>query len=80
MPVMRTESIPLEGELRRFLPDRRDFCSKTRAKLIARRAELSGFVASGTAHDFADYRYRCGQIQALTEAIDICQQLENEGN
>lgn len=28
-------------------------------------------IAGGVASDFADYRYRCGQVQGLTMALDI---------
>lgn len=41
-------------------------------------AELSAQVAAGTAQDWADYRRRVGEIQGLTEALTILQEVEKE--
>lgn len=52
-----------------------------RAKVQERVKDHLTFLGGGAAADFAEYRYRCGQIQALYEAIEICEQLEkDEGN
>lgn len=67
-----------ESAVRYFTPDSTAMRRKLRSKLEARAAEHAGFLATGTAVDWADYRYRCGQIQALNEAMAICDAAEKE--
>ncbi len=76
--MIHTESIPVNGELRRFIPDRPQFISKTRAKLMARQNELVGFILAGAPVDFPDFRHRLGQVEGLREAIEICEQMEKD--
>ena len=40
--------------------------------LIENRSE---FIASGTAADFADYRFRCGELTGLSTALNIMQEI-----
>lgn len=75
---MKTEHILFAGSLRPFIPDNPEFCSKMRAKLTTWRDELIRLVASGDALDFPEYRYKCGKIQTLSEAIEICENMEKE--
>lgn len=35
----------------------------------------SGFVESGAAVDYADYRFRCGEMTGLKTALDIMQEI-----
>ena len=35
-------------------------------------AVLSDGVASGTAHDYAEYKFRVGKIQGLKMALEYC--------
>ena len=41
-------------------------------ELIESRSE---FVASGAAADFADYRFRCGELTGLSTALNIMQEI-----
>lgn len=67
-----------DSAVRYFTPDSTLFKRKVRAKLEARFNEQAGYLAGGTATDWADYRYRCGQCRALIEAIEICDAAEKE--
>lgn len=67
-----------ESAVRYFVPDSRALPRTLRGKLTARRDELGQFVVDGHASDFADYRFRVGQIEGLTQAIDICEQIEKD--
>lgn len=66
-----------ESAVRYFIPGSK-LPRGLRGKLQSRLTEHMGFIASGAAEDFADYRYRAGQIQALSEAIEICEQMEKD--
>jgi len=35
--------------------------------------DLANQLVSGRASDYADYRYRCGKISAIKDALDIAQ-------
>lgn len=67
-----------ESAVRYFTPDSTMFKRKVRAKLEARIGEHVGFLAANAAVDYADYRFRCGQISALHEAMAICDITEKE--
>ena len=67
-----------DGPVRYFTPDSTGFKRKLRAKLQERIAEHVGFLVGNAASDYADYRFRCGQISALHEAIEMCDIVEKE--
>lgn len=49
-----------------------------RRRLAARLAELSAQLADGNAEDWADYKARVGHLRGLSDAIDICTEIERE--
>lgn len=49
-----------------------------RGRLEARRKELTDAMVSGFALDFADYRYRAGQINGIEMALSFCADVEAE--
>lgn len=67
-----------ESAVRYFTPESTMFHRKVRAKLQARINEHVGFLVANAAVDYADYRFRCGQISALHEAMEICAVTEKE--
>ena len=50
-----------------------------RGKLNLRIGELAGEVANGLCLDWAHYKTRIGVIQGLKEAIEILDEIEEEG-
>lgn len=66
-----------DSAVRYFTPDTA-MKRKVRARLEARIREHAGFLCEGVAVDFADYRYRLGQMNGLKEAIEICDVAEKE--
>lgn len=67
-----------ESAVRYFVPEGSRLPQGWHAELLARYAELAGYLARGAGVDFADYRHRVGHLDGLREAIDICEQLEKE--
>jgi hypothetical protein len=55
---------PFHRELHRVLTE--DIITRTAA------------LASGSAHDYASYRYQVGQIEMLHSVLDKCQELEQQ--
>ena len=47
-----------------------------RTKIAARQSTLAGQLSSGCAQDWPDYRERVGVIKGLTEALQICDELQ----
>ena len=48
------------------------------ARLTKRRFELAEQIVSGFAKDWADYQRRIGVLDGLTNAIEICEEVETE--
>ena len=47
-------------------------------KLLERLEDYLDALSSGCASDFADYRYRCGQIFSLREAIAVAEETRKQ--
>lgn len=67
-----------ESAVRYFVPDHPQTARTLLGKLNELRAKKAQAVVDGYSQDWSDYRYRVGEIKALTEAIDICEQDEQE--
>lgn len=64
--------------VRFFAPEHPNRPHTVRQHVEQRRAELTSQMASGAARDWPDYRERIGVIRGLTEAIEICRELEKD--
>lgn len=47
-----------------------------RTKISSRMSQLAAQISSGSAQDWPDYKERVGVIKGLTEALNICEELE----
>jgi hypothetical protein len=47
-----------------------------RTKIAGRLSTYAGQLAAGSAQDWPDYKERVGVIKGLTEALNICDELE----
>jgi hypothetical protein len=50
-----------------------------RTQLASRRDALIGQMGEGYARDFADYQRRVGVIEGLAVAMELCIEMEKEG-
>lgn len=69
-----------ESAVRYFIPGASRLPRGWRTKLEESREREASYLISGAALDFADYRNRVGRIQGLNDAINLCQQMEDEEN
>lgn len=49
-----------------------------RNDLTVAKAQCEAALVANTAQDFADYKYRCGHIRGLAEAITLCEEIEKD--
>ena len=49
-----------------------------RKRLLERAQALGNQITGGYCSDWADYKKRIGQLEGLTEAIGLCEEMEKE--
>ena len=74
---MATGQVATEG-FRTFAVDPPYAVQTLRTKLNQLVKEAASELAGGYAKDFPDYRFRCGNIEGLTAALRICDDIEKK--
>ena len=69
-----TRQIPLEI----ISNDHPHLTRSLRNELTIAKAKCEAALVANTAQDFADYKYRCGHVRGLAEAIALCEEMEKD--
>lgn len=67
-----------DDAFRTFAVDAPYVAQTIKAALLKRKKILADQIAEGYASDFVDYRERFGVLRGLSEAIDICTDMEKK--